>query len=647
MRRDAAITLLGCTACLVLALGGAVHWMIAPACGAALLVHHLLLRRLDFHFSDVVLTLAHAALVVLLIWFVLFSGRAQDPLFVGLTFAAPFLVLRALTPQSIFSDYCIVIVTIWMVIGSAASSEGLVPLLIAAAYLLALCHTLPVIIRQATADDDAVSVQLIRQPRGWAIAPALALHHLALVGLLLGALLYLVVPRLGVAGSVDAEAATRLADQRRGRAGADGSGRSGTVAGFPARVRLGDIGRIKRSDVIAFIAYLRLRGRPYSPSPSEQGMLLLRVNAWESYSASTRGWTSGPRESRVLGEPGLVEAGDAPVDWSISLRGYRGSRLFLPPRPRRIRTAPRSLRVDAAGIVRSDAPLRTYAVEAALPVMHRSELAELEPDRRQRSLLAIPRSVARKLAQNLRDSGIDTTPRLGRGAVLSAADDLERYFRRGGFRYTLDLPPTSGEKDPLTSFLERREGHCELYASAGCLFFRLMGIPARLAGGVRCTDRVERGTFRARFSDAHAWVEVACKGVGFVAFDFTPPDLEATRSTPGAAGADGEAEADEAPVEAAAEGIDWSDPFRYGPREQRQLLLWVGKALKRFLPAVLGVAAVALLLASAATARRRRRRKPATLAKQKTLAFYARWLRTCARQGHRRMPAQTPREFLS
>jgi hypothetical protein len=327
--RDGAIAILGWTACLVLALSNAVHWAIAPACGGVLLVHHFLLRRIGFHFSDVILTLAHAALVVLLIWFVLFSGRAQDPLLVGLTFAAPFLVLRALTPQSTFSDYCILIVTIWIVIGSAASSDGLVPLVIAAAYVLALCHTLPALIRQTAAEDDAVSVRLLRQPHGWAIAPALALHHLALAGLLLGALLYLVVPRLGGGGGADAEAAARLADQRRGRDGALGSGPSGAVAGFPTSVRLGDIGRIKRSDAIAFIAYLRLRGRPYSPAPAQRGMLLLRVNAWEGYSSSARSWTSGRGEARALGEPGVVEPGDAPVDWSISLRAYRGSRLFL------------------------------------------------------------------------------------------------------------------------------------------------------------------------------------------------------------------------------------------------------------------------------------------------------------------------------
>jgi hypothetical protein len=647
VRRDGAIALLAWTACLVLALSNAAHWAIAPACGAVLLVHHFLLRRIGFYFSDVILTLAHAALVVLLIWFVLFSGRAQDPLFVGLTFAAPFLVLRVLTPQSTFSDYCILIVTIWIVIGSAASSDGLVPLVIAAAYLLALCHTLPVIIRQATAEDDAVSVRLLRQPRGWAIAPALALHHLALAGLLLGSLLYLVVPRLGGGGGADAEAAARLADQRRGRGGAGGSGAPETVAGFPASVRLGDIGRIKRSDAIGFIAYLRLRGRPYSPSAAEKGMLLLRVNAWESYSPSARSWTSGRWESRALGEPGVVEPGDAPVDWSISLRGYRGSRLFLPPRPRRIRTAPRSLRMDAAGIVRSSAPLSSYAVEADLPVMRHDELRELEPDRGQRRLLVVPRSLARRLSGVLGESGIHATPRLGRGAVLSAADELERYFRRGGFTYTLDLPPIPEGKDPLVAFLERREGHCELYASASCLFFRLMGIPARLAGGVRCTDRVERGTYRARFSDAHAWVEVACRDVGFVAFDFTPPDLEATRSTPVAGEAGEPVGAAGEPVEAAAEGIDWSEPFRYGPREQRELLLRVGRAVGNYLPVLLGVAAAALLLWSAATARRRRRRKPATVAKQKKLAFYARWLRACARQGHRRMPAQTPREFLA
>jgi hypothetical protein len=183
-----------------------------------------------------------------------------------------------------------------------------------------------------------------------------------------------------------------------------------------------------------------------------------------------------------------------------------------------------------------------------------------------------------------------------------------------------------------------------------------MGIPARMAGGVRCSERLGPGRYRARYRNAHAWVEVPCRRAGFVAFDFTPADDRAEPSA-GRAEADRAAagtEPGEATDRAETRALDWSDPFRYGRNEQRWLLRRIGRGLGTVAVPVLAVGFVLVLLWALVVAWRRRgeavraltvRAPPGT--PRRTLAFYARWLRACARQGFRRRPTQTPREFLA
>ncbi len=78
--------------------------------------------------------------------------------------------------------------------------------------------------------------------------------------------------------------------------------------------------------------------------------------------------------------------------------------------------------------------------------------------------------------------------------------------------------------DPLENFLfDERRGHCELFATAGALMARAIGVPARVAygwnGGTYYSDS-KTFVFRAR--EAHAWPEVKLEGLGWAVFDTTP-----------------------------------------------------------------------------------------------------------------------------
>jgi transglutaminase-like putative cysteine protease len=100
-----------------------------------------------------------------------------------------------------------------------------------------------------------------------------------------------------------------------------------------------------------------------------------------------------------------------------------------------------------------------------------------------------------------------------------AAAKLTRYLR-GNYGYTLELPGAVG--DPLANFLfERKEGHCEHFASALTLMLRSQGFASRVAAGFFGGERVS-SLYVLRAGDAHAWTQVHVPRTGWVVFDATP-----------------------------------------------------------------------------------------------------------------------------
>ena len=78
--------------------------------------------------------------------------------------------------------------------------------------------------------------------------------------------------------------------------------------------------------------------------------------------------------------------------------------------------------------------------------------------------------------------------------------------------------------DPLANFLfERKQGHCEYFASSMAVMLRSLGIPARLVNGFRTGEFNDlTSQYVVRASNAHSWVEVFFPGYGWIAFDPTP-----------------------------------------------------------------------------------------------------------------------------
>jgi transglutaminase-like putative cysteine protease len=141
------------------------------------------------------------------------------------------------------------------------------------------------------------------------------------------------------------------------------------------------------------------------------------------------------------------------------------------------------------------------------PVLTRDEL---------RRLLEIPqRADARIFELAQRAAGTENNPGL-------QARRLVDYLQHN-YGYTLELP-NDEHSDPIAHFLfERKQGHCEYFASSLALMLRSIGIPSRVVTGFQGgTLNPVNGWYTVRASDAHSWVEAFIPGNGWTEYDATP-----------------------------------------------------------------------------------------------------------------------------
>ncbi|MHC2998818.1 hypothetical protein OB08_05600 [Microbacterium sp. HJ5] len=107
---------------------------------------------------------------------------------------------------------------------------------------------------------------------------------------------------------------------------------------------------------------------------------------------------------------------------------------------------------------------------------------------------------------------------------------MQRWFRGGEFRYSLEAPVEEGfdgsGADAVARFLEVRQGYCIHFASAFALMARTLHMPSRVVvgylPGVATTDVVENETvYSVSSSLLHAWPEVYFDDVGWIPFEPT------------------------------------------------------------------------------------------------------------------------------
>ncbi len=106
--------------------------------------------------------------------------------------------------------------------------------------------------------------------------------------------------------------------------------------------------------------------------------------------------------------------------------------------------------------------------------------------------------------------------------VEEKVEAVRRFFAKN-YIYKIGIQ-FSSKSDPMVQFLtEKHHGHCELFASAGTLMLRSMGIKARYVTGFVCNEKSKYGDlWLARNLSAHAWTEYYNPKKGWMLAEFTP-----------------------------------------------------------------------------------------------------------------------------
>ena len=350
----------------------------------------------------------------------------------------------------------------------------------------------------------ALIVEDTNQARGKMVWVQLATLSIALSGgiLVLSFALFLVIPRTLASGSMSPL-------------------RGNYTVGFSDQVNLGNIGsvqldhtpvmRIKESSG-ATLEKLKWRGlalRHFSgirwSNPSPQDRLVVADEG-----------------QYLVREPSRQNERGRRIRYEVALEPMPTSALFLAGQPEQISGSFRSLRVtdtDSYRVPRARHQALRYQADSWVPdklPQRAANVVEVFTKQYRGKYLQLPKL----------DSRITTLTRQITGntqAPLRQAGLIEQHLRNQ-FGYTLNLPDTKVD-DPLAHFLfERREGHCEYFASAMTVMLRTQGIPARLVngflGGIYNPVSDEQVI---RSSDAHSWVEAYIPGHGWLSFDPTPP----------------------------------------------------------------------------------------------------------------------------
>jgi protein-glutamine gamma-glutamyltransferase len=293
-------------------------------------------------------------------------------------------------------------------------------------------------------------------------------------------------------------------------------------SGFSDRVQLGRIGQIQQSNAV--VMHIQIDG-------DRQGRYALHWRGVALAQFDGRDWSNPPERDVARLRDGyggfavpLQAAPGRPnhlIHYRVLMEPIGTNVFFLAPWARRVSGVYHSVRIDAGGaaydldgehavsLYEGDSDISTPSPEQLrvagdyLPPFALGHLqlpAELDP--------RIPRLAAQVTASA--SNSYDKTVA------------LEQYLKTH-YGYTLQLP-SSPVADPLANFLfERKQGHCEYFASSMAVMLRTLRIPSRVVNGFVSEEFNDvTGNYVVRARNAHAWVEAYFPGYGWITFDPTP-----------------------------------------------------------------------------------------------------------------------------
>jgi protein-glutamine gamma-glutamyltransferase len=303
--------------------------------------------------------------------------------------------------------------------------------------------------------------------------------------------------------------------------------------GFSDRVQLGRIGQIQQSDAVVMhiqidedrdgryalhwrgVALANFDGKSWS-NPREQYVLQREADGGFTVPLFSQGVARAlpARSQTASGRPNHF------IHYRVLMEPIGTNVFFLAPWARRVSGAYRALQIDRGGAVSDLDGQRGVTVYAA-----DSDISTPSTELLRGAGDSLPPFAISYLQLPELDPRI---PRLAAQIAGSASNNydravaLERYLKTH-YGYTLQLP-RSPVADPLANFLfERKQGHCEYFASSMAVMLRTLRIPSRVVNGFRSDEFNDvTSNYVVRAKDAHAWVEAYFPGYGWVTFDPTP-----------------------------------------------------------------------------------------------------------------------------
>jgi transglutaminase-like putative cysteine protease len=324
---------------------------------------------------------------------------------------------------------------------------------------------------------------------------------------ILGSLLFFVVPRYRT-GYL-----TGLASQ------------TDHITGFSETVSLGDIRKIKKSNVV--VMRVTTEGNPrLFQGVKWRGVGLTSFDGRHWFNESTdRLPVSSSSPNRFLLPPpeGWQSRPHLLLRYRVLLTPLSTDVLFVASVPRQLTGRFRMLSLDQTQSLHNpqgdNSPLLYDVItEAGVPTPEelRRESTDYPPS------IRLPYVSAPALNPAVADLARQVTSLATNNYDRTLA--IQNYLRRN-FGYTLD--PTGIEPgDPIGSFLfKSKQGYCEYFAAAMALMLRTANIPSRLVNGFQTGSYNRVGKdFVVRARDAHTWVEVYFPRYGWIPFDPTPSD---------------------------------------------------------------------------------------------------------------------------
>jgi len=472
--------------------------------GGALLVRgYLLGKRIDAQIPPLwttYLTLAYA--VFYFADYTLLSGNFLTATVHLVLFG---MVVRLFSVQRERDHVMLAVLAFLMVLASAVLTVDSVFLLAFAGFMLMAVVTFVLMeMRRASKAATVSSRDEVDGPQYRRMAFSLAGLAPALVGLILvgGLGIFFLLPRTS-AGYLSAYAT-----------GNDLS------TGFSDRVQLGRIGQIQQSTAV--VMHVQIDGDQHGLYDLKwRGVALEKFDgkSWSSPAGQAR--LTRPAAGRFVLDSAAVRSGKH-IRYRVLMEPIGSNVFFLAAWPRSLAGAYRAIGQDSTGSVfdlDEGHPVSIYDAESDIGAPSKLQLRSSGtnyPARLTEDDLALPVHIDRRIGQLARDVTANASN------PYDKADAVQTYLTTH-YRYTLQLPK-SEPQDPLSNFLfERKEGHCEYFASSMAVMLRSVGIPARVVNGFRTTEFNDlTASYVIRASSAHSWVEVYFSGYGWLEFDPTP-----------------------------------------------------------------------------------------------------------------------------